>query len=588
MPDSARIYKLIIKRFRGIEKLEWTPALGMNVLLGGGDAGKSTILDALRLLLHPSNHVSVSEFDYWKRQHDDEFAIEAIISLPDSTEIGHQQKFAWPWQWNGHEAVVPSVDEGGAEDSEPVYRIRAIGTTDLEMSWEIVQPNEETDSLSAAVRRKIGVVRLTNDTRNDRDLRLVYGSALDRLVADPALRGRLGRRLSEIDLQTELGDDSTAALATLDNTLAAEQLPHNLALGLTSSQGLSIGALTGLVATDSSGTQLPLASWGSGTRRMVTLQIAKATEANTRITIIDEIERGLEPYRLRNLTHSLLNDGVQGFITTHSAVAISAMADAHLWYLDSGGQIGELQGADIARQQQRDAETFLAKLAVICEGVTEMGLLSVLLERGIEGDYRNYGIHLADGKGNDSTLALLKSLNGAGLQFAGFADDEGRDPGQWRDLKASMGHRLFQWPDQRCSEEAVIGTIGDENLHLLLRDDDGDLIGDRMRTLATRIGSQTKTLEAIEESCARNDMTLRQLIIEAATGKAPDCLERPQRKEWKAHAKQWFKSELGGRELACHMFRLGGWPALKSILLPHINAIRLVVELPEIENISNG
>ncbi|MES1949151.1 ATP-dependent OLD family endonuclease [Salinisphaera sp. C84B14] len=587
MPDSARIYKLKITRFRGIETLEWTPAPGMNVLIGGGDAGKTTILDALQLLLHPSNHVSVSESDYWQRQHDDEFAIEAIISLPDSTEIGHQRKFAWPWRWNGHEAVIPSADDDGAANSEPVYRIRAIGTADLEMSWEIVQPNEETDSLSAAVRRRIGIVRLTNDTRNDRDLRLVYGSALDRLVADPALRGRVGRRLSEIDLRDEIGDESTAALAALDQTLADEHLPHNLALGLTSSQGLSVGALTGLLATHTDGTLLPLASWGSGTRRMATLQIAKATEAETRITVIDEIERGLEPYRLRNLTRSLLNDGAQGFVTTHSAVTITAMTGAHLWYLDSGGQIGEIDGAEIARQQQRDPETFLAKLTVICEGVTEIGFLSVLLERAIAGDYRDYGIHLADGHGNSSTLALLKSLSSAGLRFGGFADDEGYAQGQWADLKANMGEQLFRWP-HGCTEEAVIATIGDEQLHSLLCDEDGDFIGDRMRTLATRIGSESKAIDDIETSCARSDLKLRQLIVEAATGTVRETADRSERKEWKAHAKHWFKSELGGRELACHMFEFGVWPALRDILLPHINAIRVAVDLPTIDDINYG
>lgn len=587
MPDSARIYKLTITRFRGIETLEWTPAPGMNVLIGGGDAGKTTILDALQLLLHPSNHVSVSESDYWQRQHDDEFAIEAIISLPDSTEIGHQRKFAWPWQWNGHAAVVPSVDDDGAADGEPVYRIRAIGTVDLEMSWEIVQPNGETDSLSAAVRRRIGIVRLTNDTRNDRDLRLVYGSALDRLVADPSLRGRVGRRLSEVDLQNELGDESTTALAALDRTLAAEHLPHNLSLGLTSSQGLSVGALTGLLATHPDGTLLPLASWGSGTRRMATLQIAKATEAETRITVIDEIERGLEPYRLRNLTRSLLNDGAQGFVTTHSAVTISAMAGAHLWYLDSGGQIGEINGVEIARQQKRDPETFLAKLAVICEGVTEIGFLSALLECAIVGDYRDHGIHLADGQGNAATLALLKSLSSAGLRFGGFADDEGYAQGQWADLKAGMGERLFRWP-HGCSEEAVIASIGDEHLDSLLCDDDGDLIGERMRTLATRIGSESKAIDDIKTSCARSDVTFRQLIVGAATGTARENDGGPERKEWKAHAKHWFKSELGGRELAHHMFELGAWPELRDILLPHINAIRVAVDLSRVDDVNNG
>ena len=48
MPENAQqaaeapyIRHLSIKRFRGIEALSWFPDKGMNVLLGGGDVGKS-------------------------------------------------------------------------------------------------------------------------------------------------------------------------------------------------------------------------------------------------------------------------------------------------------------------------------------------------------------------------------------------------------------------------------------------------------------------------------------------------------------------------------------------------------------------
>jgi putative ATP-dependent endonuclease of OLD family len=48
------IRRLTIDRFRGIEKLVWYPELGVNVLLGGGDVGKTTVLDAIALLLSPT------------------------------------------------------------------------------------------------------------------------------------------------------------------------------------------------------------------------------------------------------------------------------------------------------------------------------------------------------------------------------------------------------------------------------------------------------------------------------------------------------------------------------------------------------
>ena len=53
MENNAVIRKLTVSRFRGIEKLEWMPAPGMNIILGGGDVGKTTILEAIALLLTP-------------------------------------------------------------------------------------------------------------------------------------------------------------------------------------------------------------------------------------------------------------------------------------------------------------------------------------------------------------------------------------------------------------------------------------------------------------------------------------------------------------------------------------------------------
>lgn len=210
MCKAAVIHQLKIERFRGIKCLKWNPSPDMNVILGGGDVGKTTLLDAIALLLSPSNTFVLSEADYWLRNYDAEFVIQAAISLPASSEISDQQKFAWPWEWNGEDAVPPIVPNSEEDDiptpDQPVYRLQVRGSPDLEINWEIIQPNDDIDSLSAAVRRKIGCVRLGGDDRNDRDLRLVYGSALDRLLADKGLRARIGQQVSEIDLQEQMGD----------------------------------------------------------------------------------------------------------------------------------------------------------------------------------------------------------------------------------------------------------------------------------------------------------------------------------------------------------------------------------------------
>ncbi len=45
------IRQVRIERFRGIQSLVWAPGPGINGLIGPGDSGKSTILDAIDLLL---------------------------------------------------------------------------------------------------------------------------------------------------------------------------------------------------------------------------------------------------------------------------------------------------------------------------------------------------------------------------------------------------------------------------------------------------------------------------------------------------------------------------------------------------------
>ena len=105
MAHTAHIRKLTIQRFRGIHSLTWLPAEGMNVILGGGDVGKTTILEAIALLLSPSNTAVLSEADYWARDNAQEFVIEAVMTLPDTTGIGSQSTFAWPWAWDGQNAA---------------------------------------------------------------------------------------------------------------------------------------------------------------------------------------------------------------------------------------------------------------------------------------------------------------------------------------------------------------------------------------------------------------------------------------------------------------------------------------------------
>ncbi|ABE62793.1 ATP-dependent endonuclease of the OLD family-like protein [Nitrobacter hamburgensis X14] len=574
MAIHPNIRRLDISRFRCIEHLEWRPDQGVNVLVGGGDSGKSTVLHAIALLFSPTNMVQVFETDYFNRSSEQGFSIEAVVELPEEVGIGNLQQTLWPWAWNKQAAVLPNPDVSGGPET-PVYRFRARGTNELELTWEVIQPNDEVVGLPVGLRRKIGVVRLANDDRNDRDLRLVAGSALDRLLSSGNLKSRINKQIAETDLATALLDSEIEALRTLGTTLEKAGLPHDLALGLTSSQGLSIGALIGLLASRD-GVMLPLASWGAGTRRMSSLEIAASTESATRLTIIDEIERGLEPYRLRQLIAKLDDGGGQCFVTTHSPVAVAASGNGQsaLWFVDAKAQIGSLPREAIERQQKRDPETFLAKLPIIAEGVTEVGFLRRVLRNAFTAPPAFLGLRVCDGGGNDAMLGLLEALRSAGLSIGAFCDDEGRFSGRWKAVSEALGPRFFQW-SKGCLEENVIKHVMDKDLMALALDPEG-ASGRRLRTIAVRLNLSVKDETSILNACGTPEYRyakLRSIIIAAATGDDEGAPNDEAKKEWRRHSQEWFKSLQGGAELAVKAMDLKVWPKIEADLLPFINAL---------------
>ncbi|MQB46048.1 AAA family ATPase [Rhizobium sp. ICMP 5592] len=574
MAGQPEIRRLKIERYRGLEALDWRPSSGVNLIVGGGDTGKSTVLEAIALLFSPVGNVGAQETDYFERETDAEFVIEATIRVPEEMELEAKTTQALlPWEWKDGAASIPDIDltAGVAQASvlETVYVVRARGTEGIEVIWEIGQPDGSLASFPPGLRRLFGIVRLSGDDRNDRDLRLVHGSALDRLVSKPNFKAQVSQQIAQFDLN--LDEDQTASLKGLADDLEERGLPRGDRLGLTSGQGISIGSLIGLMA-DKNGTSLPVASWGAGTRRMASLAVASQMDAKFRITLIDEIERGLEPYRLRALADDLLASPGQSFITTHSSVALNAFSAASLHYLDAKSTLAQLDRAKIQTHQAANPEMFLARVAIIGEGDTEVGFLNVFLDKALSNSPRKLGFHLSSGGGDDKMLPLLQAISATGLVCAALCDNDGKSTGSWAKVKASMGDTLLQWA-QGCIEENIIAQVPNAQLWDLLADPDG-ATGDRARTLADRLGIQSKDKVDIESACTATGTSLRAVIVAAATGSKDGAPDDVTRKAWGKHSQKWFKSVEGGQELANKVFTMGLWPAIEPTMLPFFNVLR--------------
>lgn len=493
---GAAILRLKIERFRGFKNFDWRPEPGLNVVLGAGDAGKTTLLEAIGLLLNPSNATLLTDNDYWRRDRTDGFFIGAVISLPISTGVNTQAQLNLPWEWDGRKACKPHETEDGspaAPVGPPVYKVAVRGTDELDLQYEILNPNGTTSAFTPQLRRAIGMVRLGGDDRNDRDLRLIQGSALDRLVSDKSLRARLVARFSDRDVKEELDETAKTAIADLDKTFERRALPHDLGLGVGTSQGQSLTALIGLTAAIEDG-RLPLSSWGSGTRRLASLAVAQACKAGCPITLVDEAERGLEPYRQRKLVAELAAGPSQVVMTTHSGPALAAAVPAAIWHLSKGEKIGRLASARIDQLRGRDPEAFLARLAIVGEGPTEVGFVEYLLEQELDVDLLDLGIRLCDAEGNDFALEVLEELEKARVSVAAFVDCEGKKGTRWSALKSALGDLLFQW-EAGCTESNVITHVPNHHLEALIEDPEGVQTQARLNTLADRIIAATPDVQ---------------------------------------------------------------------------------------------
>jgi putative ATP-dependent endonuclease of OLD family len=220
-------------------------------------------------------------------------------------------------------------------------------------------------------------------------------------------------------------------------------------------------------------------------------------------------------------------------------------------------------------------------LAIIAEGITEVGFTGALLAHALRADPLQYGVHISNGGGNDATLGLLEALAAGGLRFGCFADDEGTSPGRWKAVIAKQGTLAFRW-QSGCLEENVIGAVAPEDFPLLIEDPNEEKTSQRLRTLQERLNCPDKGYETIK---AHAGSGLRQLIIDAACGTVPPGKEG-ERKISEAHARHWFKSESGGRELEGKVFSLGLWARLGPQLLLFCNAVRQTSELPDLADLT--
>lgn len=539
------IRRIDIKGYRGLAEFTWLPAPGINCLIGPGDSGKSTVLSAISLLLSPIPNPQVSEFDYHRRRVGDGFEITAVLGdLGEEIDRALRIPSFHGWR-DGRLHEIP--DEEGAEK---VLVVRVSGSPELEVSHEIVAPSGDTSRefpFRVDVRRLCRHAVIASGSRAARELGLTRGSLLEQFVGDVDVRASVAMAVSGATEHLKWPAEVTEALAKLRKLFDTAALPSALHLGILPGQDRSLVTLVGLLAGEPREESVPLTLAGSGTRQAVMFQLAAALLDRAAILTIDEPETALEPYRQRALIaelRRLIGERGQAFVTTHSPAIIGSVGWGGVSRLAPGGSPVQLKGGHLKRLFDDDPDAFLARLPVLCEGPTEVGLLSVLLpyvaaaDPGIL-DVR--GIHLANGRGNRSAIDLANELLDLGLKCGAFIDNEVADSGRRELLRQRMGPAFTAWADYRNIEHAVARTLPVSSLAELLR-------------LAASLAEQSESdfIQQVREKAGRPGRgSVENLVSEIGESEVRVAFAEAMDKC------KWFKDVPRGTALAKFLIRVG-------------------------------
>ncbi|ATD63926.1 ATP-dependent endonuclease [Janthinobacterium svalbardensis] len=377
----TRIRRIEIQNFRSIQTFDWAPSNGVNCLIGPGDSGKSTILDAIDLCLGARRNVPFGDTDFFALDVTRTIVIAVTIgALPDALKnIDTYGEFL-----RGFDFATGLPEDEPRAGLETVLTLKLEVNADLEPSWTLHSDRAARQQLerflawkdrSLLAPARIGTYANTN-------LSWARGSVLNRLTEERA------------NLGSELADAARAARATF-GAQAGPQLAQTLQVvtQTATTLGVAIGASAqalldahsvsigdGAIALHSE-TGIPLRSLGTGSGRLLVAGLQRAAAAAATVALVDEVEYGLEPHRLMRLLDSLgakdTAQPLQVFMTTHSPVTLRELAGDQLFVVRQrpGLHTATCAGTDdgIQGTLRKSAEAFLSKSVIICEGASEVG-----------------------------------------------------------------------------------------------------------------------------------------------------------------------------------------------------------------------
>lgn len=470
------IKHLSIKNFRGIQNMSWIVPDGVVCLVGPGDSTKTTILDAIELVLLPRWNPIFDDTDFYKCVVNNPIEIICTVgNVPE--ELINIEKFgAYLRGWN----TSGLINDEPMDGDEIVITIKLTVDEHLEPLWHIITDrHEEGKEIHQKDRERLGMSRIGSNV--EKHLSWGVGSTLRRITK------KTNKPSSELVKVSRMAR-ATVKLDNIEEFISTSDIAKNAValFGVKPKDGYAAhldpkGITTGIGSIVIADGNIPIRSMGLGSRRLFALAIQSHIVPDGAIYLIDEVESGLEPHRIRHLLRTFISlikkDGLtngQVIMTSHSSVVIAELEAQCLCVVRSkeGTTIVKSISKDLQSTVRSISDSFLARKVLITEGRTEYGMtrsLDIYWQRKGKDSFAFAGLISVDGVGHSAPKKAL-DLAELGYDAALFIDSDKLTEivPSIKELK-DKGVKIFHWAGEVATEEEVFNCLPWEGVEKLLQ-----------------------------------------------------------------------------------------------------------------------
>jgi len=427
----AKIHELKIKNFRGIRDFSHTfAAANFICLIGRGDSGKSTILDAISCVLSSRWNLTFFDSDFYNNDTDRPIEIETtLIDLPNNLILENK----YGLHIRGFDKSTNEIKDELEDDHEKALTIKLEIQKDLEPKWYVINTRQDSPILiSPHDRAKLNVFMISDYI--DRHFSWSKGTPLYSLLkqqqdsVSPAGSNMVIEALREA--KSKIDNESFEQFKEITDIIKskADELGIDISSSSTSIDFKDIALKEGKVCLHDA--KIPFRLKGKGSKRLISIAIQTALADKGGIILIDEIEQGLEPDRVQHLVNTLKrNNSGQIFMSTHSSNVVVELETSDLFIMKKNASELIVIKTLLQGCIRKNPEAFFANRIIVCEGATEIGLYRAMNNFRIQKGKKNasfLGVRFADGTGSN-IIEYCKGFKASGFEVCLFCDSD--DPG---------------------------------------------------------------------------------------------------------------------------------------------------------------